>query len=376
MFKKTAFALPMAVALVAGLAACASGPGDGSGSGEPAAGGNAEACIAAVNEAVDAKRAPLELVVPSETLDLEAVAGKKVWVINVLTNQFISDSNSGYEAAAKAAGVDLTIFDGQGSANTWNEGVQQAIAQGADAIALFGIDSKIVAEAVKEASAAGIPIVEGLATNYDSEQPAELFSNISADYYTDGASLAEWTLADSKCTANTYLLYSTGLPIWVDTRDGVMDTYEKYCPECVITEENLDLANVATEIPRVVQTKLTQAPDTKYLLATWDSAVPFIESAAAQVNPDAVILGRDGIDAALDEIRNDGMQKVTVASPPPQWIAWTVMDDMLRAIAGQEPSGIVVPTLLVDKTNVGETNADVLPNYVDFETEYVKAWGK
>lgn len=375
MFKKSTLALPLAVGLLASLAACSASP-EAPASPDGGSSAATDACIAAVTEAVDAKRAPLELVLPTEPLDLAAVAGKKVWVINVLTNQFISDSNSGYEAAAKAAGVDLTIFDGEGSANKWNEGVQQAIAQGADAIALFGIDSKIVSEAVKEADAAGIPIVEGLATNYDSDQPAELFSNISADYYSDGAALADWTLMDSKCTANTYLLYSTGLPIWVDTRDGVMDTYAERCPECVITEENLDLANVATDIPRVVQTKMTQAPDTKYLLATWDSAVPFIESAAAQINPDAVILGRDGIDAALESIRGDGMQKVTVASPQPQWIAWTVMDDMLRAIAGQEPNGIVVPTLLVDKTNVGATNADVLPNYVDFEDQFVKAWGK
>lgn len=371
MFKKSFLAIPLAIGVAASLVSCSSGTSETT---EASGGAESDACVATVTAAVDAARAPLDLVVPDAPLDLQALEGKNVWVINVLTNQFIGESNEGYQAAAEAAGVNLTIFDGEGSVNKWNEGIQQAIAQGADAIALFGIDSSIVSEAVKEATDAGIPVVEGLATNFDSERDPNLFSNVSADYYADGATLANWTLADSSCTANTYLLYSTGLPIWVDMRDGAIDAYAENCPDCVITEENLDLANVATDIPRVTQTKLTQSPDTTYLLATWDSAVPFIESAAAPVNPDAVILGRDGIEAALESIRTDGMQKVTVASPPAQWIAWAVMDDMLRAISGEAPNGIVVPTRLIDATNVGETDADVMPNYQDFEAEFVKAW--
>lgn len=371
MFKKSLLAVPLAFGMVLSLAACAAGSNNADSGGT-----ENDSCVSAATAAVDEARAPLELVLPNAPLDLTKVAGKKVWVINVLTNQFIGESNEGYQAAADAAGVDLTIFDGEGQVNKWNEGIQQAIAQDADAIALFGIDSSIVSEAVKEAAAAGIPVVEGLATNFDSERAPEIFSNVSANYYQDGATLANWTLADSKCKADTFLLYSSGLPIWVDMRDGAFDAYAKNCPDCKMTDVNLDLANVATDIPRVTQTQLTQSPDTKYLLATWDSAVPFIESAAAPVNPDAIILARDGISAALESIRTDGMQKVTVASPQPQWIAWTVMDDMLRAIAGESPNGIVVPTRLIDATNVGEKDADVMANYQGFEKKFVAAWGK
>lgn len=373
MLKKSGLAWPMVCAVVVSMTACSS---NSAGTGDTSANGGSEECISAVTAAVEKARAPLDLVVPESSINLEALAGKKIWVINVLTNQFISDANEGYEAAAAAAGVDLTIFDGQGSADKWNEGMQQAIAQGADAIALFGVDTSIIAESVKEAHAAGIPVVESLATDYDSKRSPDVYSNISADYNADGAALANWTLADSQCTANTYLLYSTGLPIWVDMQQGVHDVYEEYCPECVITESNVDLANVATELPRLTQTKMTQSSDTKYLLTTWDSAVPFVESAAAQIRPDAVILGRDGIEAALEEIRNDGMQKVTVAAPPAQWIAWVVVDDMLRAMAGEKPNGIVVPTRLIDSTNVGETDADILPDYANFESEFQKVWGK
>jgi ABC-type sugar transport system substrate-binding protein len=373
MSKRSILAVPVAVAMAFAFTACASesGGGGSSASGDPAA----AQCVSTVEKAVDEARAPLPLIVPDKPLDLAKVEGKSLWVINVLTNQFITDANKGFEAAAKAAGADVTIFDGQGTANGWNEGIQQAIAQKADAIALFGIDSEIVSESVQEAIDDGIPVMEALAVNYDTERKLDLFTTVSADYYADAAAMANWTLADSKCTANTYVIYSTALPIWVDMLHGALDTYKENCPTCVISDVNVDLANVATELPRVTQTKLTQSPDTEYLLATWDSAVPFIESAAAQVKADAKILARDGIDAALEEVRTDGMQKVTQAAPPPQWIAWVVIDDMLRSISDEQPNGIIVPTRLIDKTNVGKDFADVMPEYVDFEAAFEKAWG-
>ncbi|HUH53040.1 MAG TPA: substrate-binding domain-containing protein [Microbacteriaceae bacterium] len=375
MIKKSALAVPLMVAAALVLSACTGAADTGTDTATDEGGTSNEACIASVNEAVDKAREPLELTLPSEPIDFSKVEGKNIWIINILTNQMISDSNEGFTAAAEAAGVDLTIYDGQGTVSGWNEGIQQAIAQGADAIALYGIDRSLVSEAVKEAAEAGIIVTESLALNYDVERHEDLYTTFSADYYTDGATLANWTLADSDCTASTYLLYSTALPIWVDMQQGALDAYAENCPECDILDENVDPANVATEVPRVVQTRLTQAPETGYVLATWDSAAPFIESAASPINPEVAILGRDGIEAALDEIRTGGMMKVTVAAPPPQWIGWTVVDDLLRGIAGQEPNGLVIPTRLIDPTNVGETDADVMPNYVGFEDEYKKVWG-
>lgn len=367
--------LPLAFALAITASACTAGDGGGAAGEIPEGTGANDKCIAAVSEYVEDARAELPLLLPDPSFELSDVEGKNVWVINVVTNQYIIDSNAGHEAAAAAAGVDLTVFDGQGNVNTWNEGIQQAIAQGADGIILYGIHSALVSEAVKEATEAGITVVEAMGVNYDVELPAEVFSNTSGDYAADGAMAAAWTLADSDCTASTYLLYSTGLPIWVNARDGALAAYAEYCPDCTITADNAELANVATELPRLTQTKLSQSPDTGYILATWDSAIPFIESAAAQVNPDIALIARDGIDEALDEIRADGMQKATVAAAPPQWIAWATFDNVLRGIAGEEPNGLVIPSRLVDGSNIGDDNSQVMSNYQGFEAEFAKVWG-
>ncbi len=375
MFKRSTLAVPLLVAAALVLTSCASAAGEKDAATPSEAAVSNDTCISTVKAAVDTAREPLPLVLPSEPLDLSKVKGKKIWIINIVTNQLTSDTSVGFEAAADAAGVDLTIFDGQGTANGWNEGIQQAIAQGADAIALFGIDHSLVSEAVKEAAAAGIIVTESLAANYDVELHPDLFTQLSGDYYADGVTLANWALADSECTASSLLLYSSALPIFVNTQQGALDAYSENCPDCAISDENIEIANVATEVPRVVQTKLTQSPDTTYVMATWDAAAPFIESAASQINPDVKILGRGGIDSALDEIRNGGMMKVTVAAPPPAWVGWTVVDDLLRGIAGEEPNGLTIPTRLIDSTNIGADNGDVMPNFVGFEAEYKKVWG-
>ena len=101
----------------------------------------------------------------------------------------------------------------------------------------------------------------------------------------------------------------------------------------------------------------------------------FVEPAVAQVNPQVKILSRDGIPQALDEIRDGGLQKATVATPPEAWIGYSVVDDLSRAILGLDPNGIVVPTRLIDSSNVGESNADIAPEYDDFQDAYRKLWG-
>lgn len=368
--QRTLLGIPIVLALAATTACASGGTTDVVAENETEAG----SCAAEVTEYVDEVRQELPLLLPEPSFSLADVAGSNIWVINVVTNQYINDSNEGQEAAASAAGVDLTIFDGQGNVNTWNEGIQQAIAQGADGIVLYGIHSALVSEGVKEATEAGITVVEAMGVNYDADLPEGVFTNTSGDYNEHGKAAAAWTLADSDCSAKSYLLFSSGLPIWVNTRDGVLDAYDTFCPECEIAVDEVELANIATELPRYTQTHLSQSPDTEYILATWDSAIPFIESGAAQVNSDVKLVARDGIDEALDDIRSGGMQKATVASAPPQWIAWVTFDNVLRGIVGEEPNDIVIPIRLIDETNIGESNADVMSAYVGFEDEFAAVW--
>lgn len=364
----------LSVASLAMLAACSSATSDDDGGSDAAA--SDSPCVQEATKIVDSAREATPLAIPEESVDGAAMAGKNIWMVTILTNQWSTAVAEGFKAGVDALGAKATVFDGQGLVNKWNEGIAQAVAQKADGIVLLGIDPNVVSESVSDASAAGIPVVNAISGNFDDDVPEGVFSNFTADYRDDGRKIAAWTLVDSGCDASTLFMYATGVPLWDAQMEGNHEVYDELCPDdCEMIDQTVDLANVATDMGRVTQTALTQNPDINYVYPAWDSAVTFAEPATVQVRPEARIVSRDGIVQALDEIRDGGQQKVTVATPPEQWIGWGTVDEISRAILGMDPGGVVVPTRLVDKSNVGESNAEISPNYDGFEDKFLALWG-
>ncbi|MCK8613574.1 hypothetical protein [Gordonia sp. C13] len=53
-----------------------------------------------------------------------------------------------------------------------------------------------------------------------------------------------------------------------------------------------------------------------------------------------------------------------------------MVDNAVRAVTGAQPLDIVIPTRLVDETNIGGSNAEVNPNYKDFQNSFKEARSK
>ena len=336
-----------------------------------------QACVDAVKADVDAATAEMPLVAPSAPLDLDALAGKNVWFITVSMNQFSTDMATGVQEAADAAGVTVTLYDGQGQANRFNEGIQQAIAQGAGGIILVGIDPAVVSAPLAEAAAAGIPIQNTLNSDPGDEVPAGMYDNFTADFTTDGATAAKWALVDSGCTANMVAIYSSSVGVWQRQMDGAQAVFDEYCPEdCTITGLNVDVANVSTDIGSQLGTALQRDAAVNYVFPVWDSAVPFVSPVLAAANSSAKVLSRDGLQVNLDAIVA-GDQAMTTAMPPTPWIGWAAFDDLAREMTGAELEGYVIPTRIIDTANVEDGTADALfPNYADYQSAFTSAWAE
>lgn len=346
------------------------------GSDEPSADAADNPCVSKAQSVVDAARADLPLVVPTAPLDGSAMAGKKLWVISILSNQWTQGVSVGLEDAAADLGVDLTVFDGQGQVDRWNTGIQQAVAQGADGIALLAVDPKLVSQSVADAEAAGIPVFNAFSAKKGDAVLPGIFSNMQADNETDGYNTAAWMIADSGCTAHALMMYGTGVAVWEAQATGAAAAFEELCPEdCELTTKAIDLANMATDMPRETQTELTRDPDIKYVYPAQDSAVPFVEPAVAQMDPDVKIVSRDGLGENLDALREGGLQKLDVTMPPDEWMGYSILDELSRAVMGLPSDVQEVPTRLVDETNAGSANDDIYPAYDGFADEYRKAWG-
>lgn len=362
-------------ALVAlALTGCASGGGNEA----PEAGGGSSDCIAAVQPAVDAGLEPSPLVAPTESLDLAALAGKNIWYITNSHNQFSTEMAGGVEEAGEAAGVKITVFDGQNSTSRYSEGINQAVAQGADGIILMAIQPAVVAEDLKAAEAAGVQVLSTL--NGDPDEPVEpgTFGNFTADYTSDGRLMAQWVLADSGCTASSVVIQSSPVHVWDLATKGFEAATEEYCPDdCSVEVIDLDPANIANDLGNQLQTKLQTNPDIDYVIPVWDSAIPLVAPVVATAGRPITVFAHDGITESLELIAAGQDQHGTLAMAPSAWIGWAAFDEVARAILGEPSPGYVIPTRLVTPDNVGSGSlADVSPEYVDFQQAFIEAWGK
>jgi len=87
-------------------------------------------------------------------------AGKKIAMVQI--NQealFFTQMDQGAQAAAKAAGVELAIFNSNNDPSAQNNAIETYIQQKVDAILVVAIDVNGIKPAITEAKKAGIPVV-------------------------------------------------------------------------------------------------------------------------------------------------------------------------------------------------------------------------
>jgi ABC-type sugar transport system substrate-binding protein len=355
--------------------ACSSATDSDSGSDTDAAAAD-NPCVTKAEAVVDTARGDAALSAPTEPLDGAAMAGKNIWVISILTNQWTQGVSVGLNDAADNLGIDLTIYDGQGSVDRWNTGMAQAIASKADGIVLLAVDPKLVSQAVADAAAAGIPVTNAYSAKQGDAVLPGIFSNFQADNKTDGYNTAAWMIADSGCKAHALMMYGSGVAVWEAQAEGAEEAFKELCPDdCELTTKAIDLANMATDMPRQTQTELTRDPDIKYVYPAQDSAVPFVEPAVSQIGTDIKIVSRDGLAENMDALREGGLQKLDVAMPPDRWTGFAILDEMSRAVLGMPSGEMLVPTRLIDETNIGSSNDEIFPAYSDYESVFLDMWG-
>jgi ribose transport system substrate-binding protein len=109
------------------VAGCSSGSGTAgtAASGSAAAGGAPAAVTATLNKylAVPAFTAP------GPAVDVAKLRGKSIFVIPIEETPFTQAVEAGEQAAAKAAGIKMTIYPNEGEVSQWVQGMQTAIAQ-------------------------------------------------------------------------------------------------------------------------------------------------------------------------------------------------------------------------------------------------------
>lgn len=318
---------------------------------------------------------------PGGAIDVSKYAGKTIWVITSdYSVPFIQTVVENMKEAAKVAGLKLQVFDGKGVTQTAANGIQQAVGAHAAAIEVLSVNTQFVAEAVKNANDAKIPVIGLL--NTDPSQPIEkgAAAEVTIDYALSGKELVAYAVANTDGPVNGFFLTLPSIATFDAMKQGIKDGFKEFCSsECKLHIADLTEGNFKNETQSNTASALLRYPDTNWVFPAIDAMAQFaIPSITTAGKAKTVQLGSiNAFEANLKFITQKNVQVVDVGNSN-SWLGWAAVDRALRAMAGEAPSIVTVPVRLFDNDNLSGVDisdeSQLFPG-VDFRTNYKKLWG-
>jgi ribose transport system substrate-binding protein len=348
------------------------------GEGEEAEESESGGTMAAAEKAVEEAKAPAQLNLPTEPIEMSKLKGKTVFYITPsLQIPFCAELTKEIEAAGKAAGVNVVGFDGKGKADVFNQGVEAAIAQGASGIILQAIDPSIVSGPLAKAKAAGIKVIDMFNRSPETPLDENVEAQVTLDYPQSGRTMANYIAADSggkgKVGVVTWGIYE----IYQEMVPAFEEELEKVCPECELEAvKDVSPTGPATELQNVTTQMLRQYPEMDYVAPVSDALgmqmLPAVEAAGREVK----IVTADGSVPALEALQEGPPMDAIVSDPPLPAVSWTALDQISRLMLGKKPAeqDSDLPTQMFTAGEVPELE-ERWPGFEGFEQKFEELWG-
>lgn len=316
--------------------------------------------------------------------------GKNVWHINVglslPAGVLFAD---GMKIAAKELGWKMTIFDGKFSADLYQQGIRQAIADKADGIIIYTVDCSLMKAPLQQAKAAGIPVVAASSDDCNANTSTEpsLFTE-QTNYLTDagpgnaikwaealGRSEADWVISQTKGKAKAIVFDQKDVSYVVHANDGFQEEFRK-CTTCeIVATVEHTLADIGPKLQEKAQQTILQHPEANALVLYYDDLMtggvgPAITDSGRK-DQLAVVAG-GGYPQNMDSVRKDQGQDAGYAIDI-RWEGLASADILNRYFAGQKPvtEGLGIGFFDHDH-NLGTTGAFKVN--IDYVAAYKKAW--
>jgi ribose transport system substrate-binding protein len=308
---------------------------------------------------------------PSDDATIVYVSADQSYVSFVNWGQGVID-------AATALGWNVVVLNGKGTISATLSAMQQAVAMHPTAI-VTSADASALQAPIKQAVAAGIPVIGIHATAFPGPDPKlNLFMNIGSNPADIGAVQAAYVIADSDGKGKQVHSLDNSFAIARFKAKAATEPV-KNCSSCSFLEMvNIPIAEQATRIPPAVSGLLANHGDTWYMTTCCDNFYPYFASAlrSAGATPDKVkLIGADGPPSAYDMIRKGNYEVATVPEPSTLF-GYEAVDAVIHSLAGQPPAQFVQPTYLVTKDNAnaegGDKNQFIPSN--NFACHYVNIW--
>ena len=301
-----------------------------------------------------------------------------------LRNGGILGVSQGVEEAAIAIGWEAQVLDAGGTVSGRTSAFNQAIALQPDGIITAGIDTIEQAPGYEATAAEGIPVVGWhVAPNPGPVEGTALFTNITSDSNQVAEIAALFAVAHSDGTAKVVIFTDSAFSVAIAKSDAMAAVIAQ-CAGCeVLSVEDTPLFETSTRMPQLTTALLQRyGSDWNYALGIndlyFDFMGPALETAGnAPEGPPYNLSAGDGSASAYQRIRENRYQVGTVPEPL-RLHGWQAIDELNRALAGEEQSGYVAGVHLVTPDNIefdgGPDNVYDPDN--GYRDAYLAIWGK
>jgi ribose transport system substrate-binding protein len=345
-----------AVALLA--AACSSGPsGSGATSSSSPSSSVATGVAYAQAQVAQYEKVPPVIKAPGPPLTNEAsLHGKAVWFIPLGINiPYFAAVTAGAEQAAKAAGVNMHVCDGNLNPSTITTCMNQAVTSGAAGVIADGYTPAFVQPAVNNLAAHHVPLVDA---DHAQGGGNDTLSYLGNNSYLQSELAADWIIANSNGKADILAVENTEDPVTSSfLTQGGLPQFTKYCPGCKVkvvktTAEQLNL------LPSAIDTALVQDPGINYVFPEFDEDVTATINGLQQA-PQGKSAKLSSATALLPDLQRikDGSFQYGDAGNNPAFVGWAGLDQLMRMMLKMQPiNNELVPVRLFDSANIGSVS--------------------
>ncbi len=311
--------------------------------------------------------------------------GKSIWFItdsfSIPFEQFMMQ---GIKEGAATVGATAVGFDSHFSVSEAARGVGEAIQAKAGVILIDSYPPPLLAPAIAQAKAAGIPV---LTTNSQDVgpplpgYPAGVVGAATHPFSTPGKIEADWIVADSKGKANIIYLRSSDIPVITDSlRDGFLKELHRLCSSCkvqVIDVPSSEWKDGTTRTASLIRAQ----PDVNYFVPDFDAQVifmvPGVTAATAQTR--VKIVSFNATPSVMQDMKNHYVVGAETGGPN-LLQGWAFAEQALRVLAGMQAlDDLNIPTRLFDASNINSIDLSLEESawygVGDYQAKFKALWG-
>lgn len=270
------------------------------------------------------------------------------FAVSTLANPFFVTMKDGGEAKANELGVEMITLDAQDSVENQISQVEDLIAREVDVIIINPVDSDAIANSVKEANKAGIPVI----TVTRPSNGGDVVQHLDIDNADAGQLAGEELVKVLNGKGKVAVLEGiAGAPSAIDRQAGFMGVIDQY-PDIEVVASLT--ANYSREEAAAVMEDILQAnPELDAVYGHNDEmALGAVRTIVAAGRLDVIkIFGIDATDDALTAI-GKGEMAATVKQQPDLQMAMAV-EAANKVANGEEVEPLVIiPLLLINEDNL------------------------